>query len=208
MKFLHLKQFSHTKCMYTLISAVGNIIVVGINEYRYIVPCMQSILYRGVGRCSEREDSMSSSSQEGSRSFHSSHSRLSRHFRSPSSSPYHRSSSRRSSRSHAPSRSSHGSGGSSGPPFAALVGGSPMLASRRTTPSATVSQAPPSPPPVFVMPVGPTPPPYTSRPGSSHAPPRLLLPLFPSMTPPPRYVSLSPSCGVMGPPPASRPTSQ
>ena len=83
---------------------------------------------------------------------------------------------------------------------------SPTHASRRTTPSDTVSRAPPSPPPAFVTPVGPL---YTSRCGSvSRAPPRLVLPLFSSMTPPPRYMSPSPSRGVMGPSPAPRPHSR
>ena len=55
---------------------------------------------------------------------------------------------------------------------------SPTLASCRTTPSATISRAPP-PPPVFVMPVGPAPPLYMSRSGSLlHAPPHMLLQLF------------------------------
>ena len=59
---------------------------------------------------SEREGTVSSSSQEGSRSSRSSCSRLSRRSRSLPSSRRSRSSSRRSSRSHAPSRSSHVSG--------------------------------------------------------------------------------------------------
>ena len=139
---------------------------------------------------------MSSSSQEGSRSSRSSHLGSARCSRSPSSSRRGRSSSRHSSRSHAPSRSSHVSGGSSrAPPSLSwhLVVVSPMHASRRTTPSANVNQAPPSPPPTFVTPVGPAPPAYTSRSGLvSRAPPGMLLPLFPSMTPPPRYLSPSP----------------
>ena len=51
--------------------------------------------------------------------------------------------------------------------------------------------------------MGPAPPQYTS-----HTPPHLLLLLFPSMTPPPRYMSPSLSRGVMGPLPAPRPASQ
>ena len=106
-------------------------------------------LRRGLGcrsRRSEREDSVSSSlSQEGSRSSRSSRSRSVRRSRSPSSSRCSRSRSRCSSRSHAPSRSSHVSGGSSRAPPSlsrhSLVF-SPIHASRRTTPSATVSQAP------------------------------------------------------------------
>ena len=81
---------------------------------------------------------------------------------------------------------------------------SPTLAVGRTTLSATVSRAPPSPPLVFVTPVGPAPPPYTLCSGSlSHAPPRMLVPLFPSITPPP-----SPVHGTLGNMPAPRPVSQ
>ena len=48
--------------------------------------------------------------------------------------------------------------------------------------------------------MGPAPPPYKLRSGSlSHGLPRLLLLLFPSMTPPPCYVSPSPFRGAMGP---------
>ena len=49
------------------------------------------------------------------------------------------------------------------------------------------------------------PPPYTPRSDSAlFIPPRPLLPLFPSMTPPPRYVSPSPMTSVVGPPLAPR----
>ena len=142
----------------------------------------------------------SSSSQEGSRSSRSSRSLPSRRSRFRS---------RHSSRSHTLSHSSLVSGDSSHAPPSlsrhSLVV-SPTHASRRTTPSATISRAPPSPPPAFVTPVGPAPPPYTSRSGSVSRAPRMLLPLFPSMTPPPCY--MSPSRGVMGPQPAPRPASQ
>ena len=151
---------------------------------RLIRDLLHEELRRGLGRHSrrsEREGSVSSSSsQEGSRS---SCSHSVRHSRSPSSSRRSRSSSRHSSRSHAPSHSSHVSGGSSCHPVAvaALLGG---------LPSARLARAPLSPPPMFIMPLGPAPPPYTSH--------QLLL-LFPSMMPPPRYVSPSPSHIVMGP---------
>ena len=169
-------------------------------------------LRRGLGRRSrrsEREGSVPSSSQEGS---HLSHSSCSRSVsRSPSSSRHSRSSGRRSHRSHAPSCSSHVLGGSSPPPLPLLrfLVASPAHVSRRATPSATISRVPPLPPPTFVMPLGPASPPYTPCSGSvSRAPPRQLLPLFPSVTPPPRYVLPSPSHGVMGPLPAPRPVSQ
>ena len=167
-------------------------------------------LRRGLGhrsRRSQREDSgSSSSSQEGSRS-----SRSRRHSRSPSS-RHRRSPSRRLSPRHAPSRSSHGLGGSScAPPLLSrhsLVV-SPTPAVGRITPLATVSRAAPSPPPVFVTLVGPAPPPYTSLSGSlSHTPPRMLLQIIPSMTPPPLYASLSPLRVAISPSSAPRPVSQ
>ena len=81
--------------------------------------------------------------------------------------------------------------------------------SRRVTSSATVSRAPPSPPPTFVTPVGPAPPTTTVRTGSvSCAPPRLLLPLFSPMTPTSRLASPPRTLVATGPPSPTRPASQ
>ena len=141
-----------------------------------------------------------------------SHSRLTRRSRSPSSSQRSRSSGRRSHRSHVPSRSSHVSGGCScSPSMLSRHTWVVPLAHvwRRVTPSATVSRVLPSPPPMFVTPLAPLPPPYTSRSGSvSRAPPCQLLPLFPLMTPPPRYVLLSPTTVIMFPQSFPCPSSQ
>ena len=88
---------------------------------------MREELRRGLGRrshCSEREGSVSSLSQEGSRS---SCSCLVRRSRSPSSLCQSRSSSRRLHCSHAPSRSSHVSGGSSHSPAHVSCRATPRL---------------------------------------------------------------------------------
>ena len=76
--------------------------------------------------------------------------------------------------------------------------GPPAFVARRTLPSATVSRAPSSP---FVTPVMQLPPSYAARPSSAPlAPPRQLLPLFPSFTPPPRYEPPSYSAPLFGVP--------
>ena len=133
---------------------------------------MRKELRRGLGcrsRHSERKGSVSSSlSQEG---YQSSRSQSVRSYHSPSSLHHSRSSGRRLHCSHAPScsshvlgdssRSPHVSGGSSRSPPSlsrhSLVA-SPVHVLRRDTPSATVSRAPPSPPPTFITPLGPPPP--------------------------------------------------
>ena len=85
----------------------------------------------------------------------------------------------------------------------------PAHSSCRITSLATISREPPSPPPTSATPVAPMPPSNVSRSVlASFMPPRPLLPLFPSMTPPPRYVLLTPTAAVVGPPPAPRLSSQ
>ena len=154
-------------------------------------------LRRGLGCCgcrSEREGSSSSPSlPEGSRLLCSRSVRD--RSRAPSCSRHSRSLSRHGYRSRVSSRSSHVTGGSSRSPLV-LTCQSPVVppvhVSRRTTPSCTVSQVPPSLLPLFVTPVAPL---YSSVCHSLHScfagSSRPLLPLFPLMMPPPRYEPLT-----------------
>ena len=168
-------------------------------------------LCRGLGRRSrrsEREGSVSSSSsQEGS------HLSQSRSFRCRSRAPS------RSCGSWSPSRRSNIVVFRPAPPtcqevalappdVSSFLGGLPDARLTQGHPSATVNQASPSPPPMFILPLALLPPPYASRSiSASPASPRPLISFCLSMTPSSRYELTTPVPSVMGPPPAPLPSS-